>query len=79
VVGKVLGKVIIHDEIDTVLGKAIEELREKYKAMPQVDFAGQVAGLLMATAVKMAKAGGCPRRVFEQAVLAKIKDEYKSR
>jgi hypothetical protein len=66
----------IHDEIDTVFGKAIEDLRKKHAGMPQIEFAGQVAGLLLATAIKMAKAGKCPRNILERTVRSAIQIEY---
>lgn len=66
----------MHDEIDTALGEVVEKLREKYKMLPRSEFSGQVTGILIATAIKLAKRDGCPRAVLEHATAVKISEAY---
>ena len=66
-------------EIDVAFAKTVEELRAKYVAeVGEVGFSGQVTGVMLATAIKLAKDGGCPRSVLERNVEARIKEEYGS-
>lgn len=66
----------IHDDIDASLAKAVVELRTKYNTMSLEVFSGQVTGVLLATAIKLAKQGGCPRHMLEEAAAKKIANEY---
>jgi hypothetical protein len=67
----------IAEDIDAVFSKAVVELSEKHAALVgDPHFSGQVTGVLLATAIKLAKDGGCPRSVLEQSVAARILEEY---
>lgn len=67
----------IADEIDAAFAKVVDDLRAKYEfKLGGQNFSGQVTGVLLATAIKLAKDGGCPRNVLEQSVEARIREEY---
>jgi hypothetical protein len=70
------GFVSIHKEIDDAFGEVVETLRTKYADMPEPDFAGQVSGLLFATAIALAKQAKCPRDTLEAFLIAIIAKEY---
>jgi hypothetical protein len=70
------GFVSIHKEIDDAFGEVVENLRKKHANMPEPDFAGQVSGLLCATAIALAKQGKCPRDTLIAFLIAKVHQEY---
>jgi hypothetical protein len=66
-----------HDDVDEALSKGIEALQAKHeKAMGTTAFSSQVTGIMLATAIRTAKLGGCPRKILEGSILAKIEEEY---
>ena len=54
------GYIDIHDDVNGVLGDAVESLRAKYPSMKSPDFTGQIVGIMIKTAIKLAKRDGCP-------------------
>jgi len=67
----------LHDQIDIAFSKVVDELRVAHAAeVGEVNFSGQVTGVLLKTAIKLAKNGGCPKHVLRESVLATIQEEY---
>lgn len=65
------------DEIDIAFANTVDELRAKYvAAVGERNFSGQVTGIMLKTAIKLAQEGGCPEDVLRQSVLDSIREEY---
>lgn len=67
----------LQDEIDIAFAKTVDELREKHAAsVGEQNFSGQVTGVMLKTAIKLAKEGGCPEHVLKESVLGSVREVY---
>ncbi len=67
----------LQDDIDIAFADVVDGLREKYVGVfGAAVFSGMMAGMLLKTAIRLAKEGGCPPHILRESVLASIRDEY---
>jgi len=61
---------------DALFADVVEQLKELTPNMNDVERAGSIAGILIASGVALAAAHGAPRDVVELALREKIQDAY---